>query len=426
MYGVVLKNNEYKNSEYEKGFPMKITSTYKMIPMLFSPKAIKNFYELHKAFKQNTKYRLRYLVRCSLNVIQNERIIKHDGKYIINAFFPAVNSRAFNSISRSVPGQGAEFYKNHVSGIRLAPISTYIAVTGRCMYHCWHCSASHMMEQGDSDLSTSDMIRIVQDVQNLGVGIIGFTGGEPLIREDLEEIIGAIDDRSMTLVFSNGYGLTPERAKALKAAGLFGIAISFDSTKAREHDQKRGYEGAYQIALEAIRNAKAAGLYTMGQTVCTKEMLQNEEIHEIAKFLNQEGIHELRIVEPIPCGVLGENSKEVLTPEEKKKLIQLHIQFNKDKAYLKTSVFPYVESEEQYGCGAGVQHSYVDKEGNFRPCDFVYQNYGNILQEPISEIWEKMHSLCGKPKCECYAKDKCSKCQDGKIPKYYRLLGGEK
>lgn len=405
---------------------MKMTSAYKMIPMIFSSGAIKNFYGLHKLFKQNPDYRLRYLVKCSLNVVKNERIVKHEGKYIVNAFLPAVNSTAFKSIAMSVPGRGAEFYKNHVSGVRLAPISTYIAVTGRCMYHCWHCSASNMMAQGESDLSTEDMKRIIQDVQNLGVGIIGFTGGEPLIRQDLEEIIRAVDDRSMTLLFSNGYGLTKERAKTLKAAGLFGVAISFDSTKSEIHDQKRGYKGAYDIALEAIRNAKAAGLYTMGQTVCTKEMLQTKEIHEVAKFLNKEGIHELRIVEPIPCGVLEESSKEMLTQEEKKQLIDLHILFNKDKAYPKTSVFPYVESEDQYGCGAGVQHSYVDKDGNFRPCDFIYEDYGNILKEPIREIWQKMHTSCGRPKCDCYAKTKCKKYTDGKIPKYYRLLGGKK
>lgn len=404
---------------------MKVTTMSKIIPICFKATAIKNFYFLHKRFKQNPNYKLRYLVRCSLNVIEHERIIKHNGQYIINAFLPPINSRAFRSIAENVPGVGAAFYENHVSGVRLAPISTYIAVTGKCMYHCWHCSASKMMAKGEVDLDTADMIRLVKQVQDLGVGIIGFTGGEPLIRTDLEEIIKAIDERSMTLVFSNGYGLTLERAKALKNAGLFGIAISFDSIRAEVHDEKRGYEGAYEIALEAIRNAKAAGLYTMGQVVCTKEMLKTKEIHQVAKFLKGEEIHELRIVEPIPCGILEEAKDEVLTEEEKRELIKLHILFNKDKRYPKTSVFPYVESEDQYGCGAGVQHSYIDKEGNFRPCDFIYENYGNVLEEPINEIWDRMHKTCGQPKCECYAKNKCEKCGEGKIPKYYRLLGGQ-
>lgn len=419
LFGGLLRNREEGNCI------VKVKTIGSIISMFFNKQAFTNFYTLHKRFQANPDYKLKYLVNCSLNVIKNERIIKHEGKYIVNAFLPPINSKAFETIGVNVPGEGKAFYTNHVKGVRLAPISTYVAVTGKCMYHCWHCSASKMMEQGESDLATKQMIHIVKELQSLGVGIIGFTGGEPLIRQDLEEIIEAVDERSTTLLFSNGYGLTLERAKSLKKSGLFGIAISFDSTNAKAHDEKRGYEGAHRLALEAIKNAKEAGLYTMGQVVCTKEMLHTKEIHKIAKFLKEEGIHELRIVEPIPCGMLEGEKDSILTEEEKEQLINLHILFNKDKAYPKTSVFPYVESDEQYGCGAGVQHSYVDKEGNFRPCDFIYENYGNILEEPITSIWEKMQKVCGGPKCGCYAKDGCKKCKQGKIPNYYRLLGGE-
>ncbi len=154
-------------------------------------------------------------------------------------------------------------------------------------------------------------------------------------------------------------------------------------------------------------------------------MLRTKEIHDIAKFLKQEGIHELRIVEPIPCGLLEEAKDEMLTEKEKRELIQLHITFNDDPSYPKTSVFPYVESEDQYGCGAGVQHSYIDQVGDFRSCDFIYKSYGNVLEEPIGQIWERMHKACGGPKCMCCAKHKCSNSQSEKIPKYYRLLGGK-
>ncbi|MEF9958538.1 MAG: radical SAM protein [Niameybacter sp.] len=405
---------------------MKLSTILKTLPVWFNSGALKNFYYLHKRFTQNPHYRLKYLVACSLNVIEHERIVRHEGNFVINAFLPPINSEAFHTIAKSVPGEGQDFYTSHVSGARLAPISTYVAVTKKCMYHCWHCSASHMMAQNQQDLSTEQMIKIMNDLQNLGVGIIGFTGGEPLVRRDLEDILRAIDERSMTLVFSNGYGLTQERAKKLKQAGLFGIAISLDSTNAQVHDAKRGYEGAHAIALEAIQNAKAAGLYTMGQVVCTKEMLHTGEIHEVAKFLKGQGIHELRIVEPIPCGNLEAQQSEVLTMEEKAQLINLHILFNTDKAYPKTSVFPYVESADQYGCGAGIQHSYIDYEGNFRACDFIYEAYGNILEEPIEAVWQRMHQACGKPKCECLAKKQCTQCDEAIRPKYYRLLGGEK
>jgi MoaA/NifB/PqqE/SkfB family radical SAM enzyme len=226
----------------------------------------------------------------------------------------------------------------------------------------------------------------------------------------------------MTLLFTTGYGLTPQRAMALKEAGLFGIAISLDRVHAKDHDRMRGVEGAFVQAVNAIQFAKSAGLYTMTQTMCTRELLETDEIMKLAKLAKSLGVDEMRIMEPIPCGTLNEHRDEVLTAKEQKDLIELHIKMNHNQAYPKVSVFPYVESEDQYGCGAGSQHSFVDASGNFGPYDFLPMSYGNLLTEEVTLIWRRMHQDIGKPKCECYAK--CKK-TCGKLPKYYRLLAGD-
>lgn len=223
----------------------------------------------------------------------------------------------------------------------------------------------------------------------------------------------------------DGYSMTLDKAKSLKEAGLFGVGISIDSLYKENHDKKRGYKGAFEKAISAIKNCKESGLYTMSQTVCTKKMLESGEIYELGKFLKSLEVDEVRILEPIPCGSLLVKPGEIFTKEDKKELINLHVKFNKDKQYPKTSVFPYVESKDQFGCGAGVQHSYIDNEGNFLPCDFVPEAFGNVLKEDINDIWNKMHSKLEKAKTYCYAK-KCDKCNDEELPKYYRLLKGEK
>lgn len=223
----------------------------------------------------------------------------------------------------------------------------------------------------------------------------------------------------------DGYSMTLDKAKSLKEAGLFGVGISIDSLYKENHDKKRGYKGAFEKAISAIKNCKEAGLYTMSQTVCTKKMLESGEIYELGKFLKSLEVDEVRILDPIPCGSLLVKPGEIFTKEDKKELINLHVKFNKDKQYPKTSVFPYVESKDQFGCGAGVQHSYIDNEGNFLPCDFVPEAFGNVLKEDINDIWNKMHSKLEKAKTYCYAK-KCDKCNDEELPKYYRLLKGEK
>lgn len=383
---------------------------------------------IHKKFKESKEYKPINLIKCASNVIKNDRLIIHDKDFIVNSFLPPLNSKAYRSIVDAVPGNGEEFFINHTTGERLAPISTYIAVTSRCMYNCWHCSAKRFIKDKDDtskEMSTDEVKKIVKDLQNLGVGIIGFTGGEPLLRKDLEEIIATIDNRSISFIFSNGYSLSYEKAKDLKKAGLFGVGISIDSLFKENHDKKRRYIGAYENSINAMRNSKKAGLYTMAQTVCTKEMLNSKEIYELARYLKTVGIDELRILEPIPCGALLINKDEIFNLEDKKKLINLHIEFNKNKEYPKTSVFPYIESKDQFGCGAGVQHSYIDNEGNFMPCDFVPEAFGNVLNEDIKDIWNKIHKKLGKAKTYCYAK-KCDKCNDNQLPKYYRLLKGER
>lgn len=378
-----------------------------------------NFLEIHRRFSPSPSYRLKNMVQCGLNAIKHDRLIRHEQSYLLNSFIPPLNSPAFLNIALQVPGEGANFFHNHVQGKRLAPISAYIAATGKCRYNCWHCSAA---SAGQNELSTSSLIAIVQKLQDLGVGIIGFTGGEPLLRDDLEEIIAAVDrQKSMVLVFSTGFNLTLERAAALKAAGLFGIAISLDSVGKEKHDELRGYPGAYEQALNGIRNARQAGLYTMSQTVGTRELMAEGEIFALAEMLKGEGIHEMRIVEPLPCGRLSGPNPALLSAEEQNQLKQLHITLNGDQRYPKASVFPYFESAEQFGCGAGTQHSYVDAAGNFGPCDFLEDlRYGNLLTEDVRAVWQKMHQASGGPKCSCLAKGPCAPA----LPEFYRLLGG--
>lgn len=396
--------------------------------MCFDRRTLSNFFKIHRRFSQSKKYRLGNMIKCGLNAIKHDRLVRHEDSFLLNSFIPPLNSPAFLNIALQVPGEGAEFFKNHIEGKRLAPISAYIAAIGKCRYNCWHCSAA---SAGQAELDTNSLLLVVKKLQDLGVGIIGFTGGEPLLRDDLELVISSIDkQKSISLVFSTGFGLTPERAAGLKAAGLFGIAVSLDSVQQEKHDKMRGYPGAYEQALQAIRNAKKAGLYTMSQTVCTRELMAGGEIYDLAAMLKAEGIDEMRIIEPLPCGKLSGPHPALLSLDEQNELKNLHIRLNRDKRYPKASVFPYFESAEQFGCGAGSQHSYVDTAGNYGPCDFLSLRYGNLLTDDIRDVWQQMHTSAGGPHCSCLAKaagtgsDLGSDTGSSTLPKFYRLLGG--
>lgn len=405
-----------------------ISNTIPIIKAILSKDVRKNFFYIHKRFKESKDYKAINVIKCGMNVIKNDRLVFHNENFVVNSFLPPLNSRAYKSIVDAVPGEKDNFFYNHTTGKRLAPISTYIAITGKCMYNCWHCSAKRFIKDKDDkskEMTTNEIKKIVKSLQDLGVGIIGFTGGEPLLRNDLKEMIRSIDKRSISYLFTNGYSLSLNKAKSLKNAGLFGIGISIDSLYKETHDKKRGYNGAYENSISAIKNSKKAGLYTMAQVVCTKEMLKSGEIYKLGKYLKTLEVDEVRILEPIPCGSLLVKSDEIFSKEDKEELIKLHVNFNRNKEYPKTSVFPYIESKDQFGCGAGVQHSYIDIEGKFTPCDFVPESFGNVLNEDIKEIWDKMHGKLKHARNYCYAK-KCDKCNENDLPKYYKLLKGDK
>ncbi|MCF0148135.1 MAG: radical SAM protein [Clostridium sp.] len=405
-----------------------ISNTIPIIKAMLNKDVRNNFFYIHKRFKESKNYKPINVIRCGMNVIKNDRLVLHNENFVVNSFLPPLNSKAYKSIVDAVPGENDEFFHSHTTGKRLAPISTYIAITPRCMYNCWHCSAKRFIKDKNDkskEMTTDEIKKIVKSLQGLGVGIIGFTGGEPLLRNDLEEIIGSIDNRSISYLFTNGYSLSLNRAKTLKEAGLFGVGISIDSLYKEVHDKKRGYNGAYENSISAIKNSKEVGLYTMAQVVCTKEMLKTGEIYKLAKFLKSLEVDEVRILEPIPCGSLLVKNDEIFSKENKDELIKLHIIFNRNKEYPKTSVFPYIESKDQFGCGAGVQHSYIDNEGNFTPCDFVPESFGNVLNEDIKDIWDRMHGKLKHARNYCYAK-KCDKCNEEELPKYYKLLKGER
>lgn len=181
------------------------------------------------------------------------------------------------------------------------PISAYIAVTNRCRYRCWHCSRDH---RECAELDTAAMLRLVADLQDMGLSMVGFTGGEPLLRDDLEEIVASVDDRSSTVLFTSGDGLTAERAQRLKEAGLFGVAVSLDHHSEEVHDRRRGVGGAFQTALTAIRDCRALGFYTMIRLVATRDVIEGDAIDRYLELAGSLGVHEIRLLEPMPTGRL--------------------------------------------------------------------------------------------------------------------------
>jgi MoaA/NifB/PqqE/SkfB family radical SAM enzyme len=366
--------------------------------------------------------------------LKEEKLTRLDGKVVINSFLPPFPSEAFNGLGRSIQG-----LMEH----KAVPVSAYISVTSKCRYNCWHCSKTRRTGE---DMSRGTILAAVKDLQDMGVCIIGFTGGEPMLREDMAEIIGTLDERSVSVLFTSGDGVTEQKGRELKKSGLFGAAVSLDHYEPAIHDERRGKKGAFETALNAIRIFRDNGMYTMIQLVATKEMANQQVFQRYLDLAGKLGVHEIRLLEPMPTGnLMSCAGKCILSDAERAELKQLHIRTNNEKDTTKVCAFAHIEHKELYGCGAGFQHLYIDAQGNVCPCDFTPVSFGNIKSESVGVIWSRLTKAFGRPGCKCFLMENMDKLNQaftgtlpieysavrhlcrwpkaGELPAYYKALG---
>ncbi|EMA49477.1 GTP 3',8-cyclase MoaA [Halococcus thailandensis] len=148
-------------------------------------------------------------------------------------------------------------FGREVSGVR-------VSLTDRCNFDCVYCHNEGLgdtrgpMEPADDEMSTDDVVRFLEVVREFGVEKVKFTGGEPMLRQDLEEIIRHTPDGMETSLTTNGTFL-PGRAEELRAAGLDRVNVSQDALD-REAFAEITESGAYERVLEGVEAALDAGL----------------------------------------------------------------------------------------------------------------------------------------------------------------------
>ena len=324
-----------------------------------------------------------------------EKLELTNGKIIVNSYFPLIPSMAFKSVAKA--------WHCAMHGTIVPEIAT-IAITNNCPYDCEYCSVS---DKTVRDLPASLLIQTIHSLQEMGVYHFSLTGGEPLLRRDIADIISSVDSRSVVNLSSTGYSLTKEKAKALKEAGLFSINISLDNKDPRKHDAGCRYNGAFDIALKAIQYSKAVSLVTCVATIVTKERIHSGEIFRFLEFMKELGVDEVTIFEPVPVGKLAFCDDVILGKDERNFLKSLHKEANKaqNNKYPRIFSFPYIESSEYMGCGAGCTRLHVTALGEVLPCDFIPVTFGNIQEENIETIWGEMHKTFKKPSRSCFAID---------------------
>jgi MoaA/NifB/PqqE/SkfB family radical SAM enzyme/SAM-dependent methyltransferase len=327
--------------------------------------------------------------------LAHEKVVKFGDRFVLNTSFPPYPSPAFDRMAEQFSALGE-------AGAARRLFSVTWAVTNRCDYHCWHC---YNAGRNERDLPLSVMKELAAGLQARGVVIVTFTGGEPLLRRDLEEIAASFDGRSCLIVGTTGDGLTPGRAKALAKSGVFAAGVSLDSDNEAEHDRLRGRKGAFRTALRALRIAAESGLYPYVVTVATREALERGRFISLLNLAAGAGAREVHLLEPSATGRLAGRADVLLSAAERQFILDYQREIASCDDLPIVSSFAYLESADAFGCGAGLTHLYIDGSGEVCPCNLVPFSFGNAAGEDLGQILDRMGKYFSKPRTTCVGRE---------------------
>jgi MoaA/NifB/PqqE/SkfB family radical SAM enzyme len=316
----------------------------------------------------------------------------------LNDHFPEANAQA-NSLYRFLrvyfqnrTSRAAEQVINHIfrriRGLP-APVYVQIGITYRCQCRCIHCYAKSPRDESDKELCLEEIKSVLDQSKRLGVLQVIFTGGEPLLREDLEELVKHAHKAGLiTRINSNGLLLDKERVLSLKKAGLTQLHVSIDDADRESHDQLRGLPGIQVAAIEGIKNLRRAGILCQIIT-CAYRKSVPEGLKKIISLGKDLGTMCVYIVFPVASGRYDGEPEHLLTEREKRQVRRLQ-----------NPTFVHLElPTPNTRCSVSAKTAfYVSPWGDVTPCPPVPYALGNIRQFSVIDLW---HRHCDSFKLEC-------------------------
>ncbi len=291
---------------------------------------------------------------------------------------------------------------------------------------CKHC----YRDAGDSyyeELSTKEAKRLIEEIAEAGFKIMIFSGGEPLLRPDLDELIHyAAGFKLRPVLGSNGTLLTKERALKLKEAGAMGIGISLDSMDPDKHNAFRGLDSAWEQAVSGMRCCKEAGLSFQVHTTVTD--WNYHEVLRITDFAAKLGARAHHIFFLVPTGRAVSIQEDFLSKAQyedlltdivkKQKLIDIELKPTCAPQFMRIAKEQGIEMRFTKGCLAGISYCIINPKGDVQPCAYLDIPIDNVRKKPFSAIWkennvfQKLRTLDYKGRCgSCMYKILCGGCR---------------
>ncbi|GAB6125128.1 12,18-didecarboxysiroheme deacetylase [Humidesulfovibrio idahonensis] len=319
-------------------------------------------------------------------------------------------------------------------------------MTKRCNLKCVHCYAKAVDPNGVDDISTDQAKTMIDDLAAYGAPVMLFSGGEPLVRQDLVELASHATSKGMRAVIStNGTLITKEKARELKSVGLSYVGISLDGGE-EIHDKFRKVPGSFKKALEGVANCQAEGLkvglrFTInkrnqGEVPTLFQIIRDLDVPRIcfyhlvysgrgSELIKEDLDHaETRAVVDL---IMDETRKlfdegkpkEVLTVDNHADGPHVYYRMLKEDPKRAAEVMELLQMNEGNSTGRGI--GCISWDGKVHADQFWRQHvFGNVLERPFSQIWddpniELLHKLKDK---KPFVKGRCATC------KFLNICGG--
>jgi radical SAM protein with 4Fe4S-binding SPASM domain len=354
---------------------------------------------------------------------------------------------------RNTPSDGLRYGRQRLEGVRVHDVITQTPpasaaarkpvvvwnVGRRCNLHCVHCYSDSENRSYDGELDTAEGKALIDDLADFGIPVLLLSGGEPLIRPDLFELIAHARSRGVRLTLStNGTLITAEVAERLRAHEVSYVGISLDGIGAT-NDMFRGHKGAFDKAMTGFRNCKAVGQRVGLRMTLTRRNAR--DLDRIFDFIEAEEIDRACFYHLVYSG-RGRSSDD-LTADDARAAVDTILRRTKDFAErgLRKEIFtvdnhadgPYLylrlreedpaRAEEVLALlkwnggglhSSGVGVADIDFLGNVHPDQFwMHHTLGNVRERRFSEIWQDSSDplLAGLRNRAPLLKGRCGSCQ---------------
>lgn len=296
--------------------------------------------------------------------------------------------------------------------------------TNACNMYCDHCYRDAGCK-AEEELSTAEAKTLLEQIARANFKIMIFSGGEPLMRPDIVELVAYATSLGLRPVFgTNGTLITLKMAQKLKDAGAMGMGISLDSMDKEKHNQFRKFPGAWEGAVQGMRNCRAVGLPFQIHTTVME--WNNHELEALTDFAVAEGAVAHHFFFLVPTGraktieaesLRAEAYEETLTRIMKKQQ-QVDIELKPTCApqFLRIADQMGLKTRFRRGCLAGTAYCIISPRGKVQPCAYLNMELGDVRQTPFDEIW-KNSPVLNKLRTMEYSGG-CGSCQ------YKRACGG--